>query len=313
MPASRLRRRQLRVAWGFLAPALLGVAVFFIYPLIMTVYYSFTTFNLFNPPKWNHFANWVFLFTKDPLIGKATVNTLWFVAIMVPIRIIGALFVAWMLTTAKRAQGILRTIYYLPALIPPVASTIAFVFVLNPASGPVNAVLRRLFGHAPGWFTNPSLSKPSLTFLGLWVLGDIMVIFLAALLDVPTELYEAAEIDGAGGWRRFWNITLPTIQPVLLFSAVTGVINGLQYFTEPAVASATAQGKSNVGGGASANLGWPSNSTLTFGQELYQRAFGSGSLFGYASAMAVVMFAVTLVVMFFLLRRFADFNPEVAS
>lgn len=288
------------------------MVVFFVFPLVMTVYYSFTAFNLSKPPKFNGLANWRYLFGGDPLIGQATLNTLWFVVVLVPVRMAGALFVSWVLTRARRSAGVLRTVYYLPALIPPVASTIAFVFVLNPANGPVNVLLKRLGVQGPGWFTSEAWAKPSLTFLGLWVLGDLMVIFLAALLDVPTEQYEAAELDGANGVQRFWYVTIPNMTPVLLFALITGVINALQYFTEPAVAAATAQGRATVGAGTSGLLGWPGQSTLTYGQLLYQRAFGS-NLMGYASAMAVVLFAVTAGVIAVLLRRFRAFSPEVAS
>ena len=301
------------MALAFLAPSLLGMLVFFVYPLVMTVYYSFTAFSLSKPPHFNGLANWRYLFGGDPLIGKATFNTLWFVLILVPARMVGALFVAWVLTRARRSAGALRTLYYLPALIPPVASTIAFVFVLNPSTGPVNVLLRNLgVDNPPGWFTSEAWAKPSLTFLGLWVLGDLMVIFLASLLDVPTEQYEAAELDGANGAQRFWYVTIPNIEPVLLFALITGVIFALQYFTEPAGASATALGKATVGAGTSGLLGWPGTSTLTYGQLLYQRAFHS-NLMGYASAMAVVLFAVTAVVIAVLLRRFRAFSPEVAS
>ncbi|WP_425956804.1 carbohydrate ABC transporter permease [Xylanimonas sp. McL0601] len=310
--ASSARRRREWVALGFIAPALLGMGVFFIFPLVMTVYYSFMAFSLSTPPHWNEYANWKYLFGGDPLIGQATLNTLWFVAILVPVRMVGALFVSWVLTRARRSSGVLRTVYYLPALIPPVASTIAFVFVLNPANGPVNVFLRRLGIEGPGWFTSETWSKPSLTFLGLWVLGDLMVIFLASLLDVPIEQYEAAELDGANGVQRFWNVTIPNMVPVLLFALITGVINALQYFTEPAVASATAQGKATVGAGTSGLLGWPGQSTLTYGQLLYQRAFGA-NLMGYASAMAVVLFAVTAAVIAVLLRQFRALTPEVAG
>ncbi len=300
------------MAFAFLAPSLLGMLVFFVFPLVMTVYYSFTAFSLSKPPKLNGLANWRYLFGGDPLIGQATLNTVWFVVVLVPVRMAGALFVSWVLTRARRSAGVLRTIYYLPALIPPVASTIAFVFVLNPANGPVNVLLKHLGVQGPGWFTSEAWAKPSLAFLGLWVLGDLMVIFLAALLDVPTEQYEAAELDGANGVQRFWYVTIPNMTPVLLFALITGVINALQYFTEPAVAAATAQGRATVGAGTSGLLGWPGQSTLTYGQLLYQRAFGS-NLMGYASAMAVVLFVVTAGVIAVLLRRFRAFSPEVAS
>jgi len=319
---TRLSRRKGLVAVAFLAPMLAGVTVFFVYPLIMTVYYSFTTFNLLSAPKWNHFANWKYLFTLDPVVRKAAANTAWFIVVMVPVRIVGAMVVASVLTRARRASGLFRTIYYLPALIPPVASTIAFVYVLNPTSGPVNVALSKIgallgtiglhVNPHPGWFANAAWSKPSLALLGLWAVGDIMVIFLASLLDVPSEQYEAAEIDGAGSFARFRYVTLPHMQPVILFSAVTGIIGALQYFTQPAVASATAQGKATVGAGMTTTLGWPQNSTLTYGQWLYNQAFGYSKM-GYASALAVVMFVVSAIVIFLLLRRFSEFSPEVAS
>ncbi|WP_426594096.1 carbohydrate ABC transporter permease [Cellulomonas sp. McL0617] len=310
--ASTIQRRRNRAALLLLTPALLGMIVFFVFPLVMTVFYSFTSFDLSNPPRWNDFANWKFLVSGDPLIGTATVNTLWFVAILVPARIVGALFVGWVLTRARRSSGVLRTVYYLPALIPPVAATIAFVFVLNPATGPVNQILGWFGVDGPGWFTDPAWAKPSLVLLGLWVLGDIMVIFLASLLDVPTEQYEAAELDGASTRQQFWFVTVPNMTPVLLFALITGIIGALQYFTEPAVASATAMGKSTVGEGAAGALGWPDQSTLTYGQLLYSKAFGA-NLMGYASAMAVVLFVVAALVMAVLLRRFKSFTPDVAS
>jgi len=318
----RWSRKKTLVAYVFLTPMLLGVCVFFVYPLVMTVFYSFTTFNLFNTPKWNNFANWKYLFTQDPIVKQAALNTLWFICIMVPVRVIGAMFVASALTRAKRASGLFRTLFYLPALIPPVASTIAFVYVFNPATGPINVILGKISQglgaigiHVtlhPGWFTSAGWSKPSLTLLGLWAVGDIMIIFLASLLDVPAEQYEAAELDGAGAISRFRYVTLPNMQPVILFSAVTGIIGALQYFTEPAVASAVAQGKSTVGAGMSSTLGWPSNSTLTYGQWLYYQAFSTYRL-GYASALAVVMFVVSAIAIFFVLRRFSEFSPEVTS
>ncbi|HEY3437384.1 MAG TPA: sugar ABC transporter permease [Actinotalea sp.] len=306
-----MRRRRALVAFGLLGPSLLGMIVFFVYPLVMTVYYSFTTFDLSNSPRWNDFANWRFIVESDPLIGTATRNTLWFIVIMVPVRILGAMAVAWVLSRVKRGSGLLRTVYYLPALIPPVASTIAYVFLLNPQNGPLNVLLKRLGIHGPGWFTDPSWSRPSLTFLSLWVLGDVMIILLASLLDVPTEQYEAAQLDGANGWQRFWYVTLPHMTPILMFSLVTGVIGALKYFTEPAVASATAQGKSAVGAGTSTLLGWPDNSTLTYGQLLYAKAFGA-NLFGYGSALAVLLFIVTAALLVVVLRRFKAFTPEVA-
>ena len=210
-----------------LAPALLGLAIFFVYPLIASVFYSFTRYNLLSPPEWIGLRNYQYLFTEDPKVWIAAGNTLWFVLILVPIRIVTALAVAGLLARARSASGFWRTTFYLPALIPPVASVVMFVFLFNPGTGPVNTFLA-LFGiKGPLWFNDPALAKPSLVILGVWVMGDIMIIFLATLLDVPRDQYEAAELDGANAFQRGRYVTFPNITPVLYFAVVTGVIAAL--------------------------------------------------------------------------------------
>ena len=277
------------MALAFLAPSLLGMLVFFVFPLVMTVYYSFTAFSLSKPPKFNGLANWRYLFGGDPLIGQATLNTIWFVVVLVPVRMVGALFVSWVLTRARRSAGVLRTLYYLPALIPPVASTIAFVFVLNPATGPVNVLLRHLGVSGPGWFTSEAWAKPSLTFLGLWVLGDLMVIFLAALQGTPQDLMDAALVDGCTPRGAFWRIQVPLLRPVSAFLLVWLTINALQLFDEVYVTT----------------RGGPLHSSTVVVYYLYQQAF---QFFhgGYAAAIAVVLFVVILLVTLVQLRLTRD-------
>ena len=131
---------------------------------------------------------------------------------------------------------------------PPVAATLGFVYLLNPATGPVNKMLGVFGISGPNWFQSPTWSKPSLVLLSIWAVGNVMVIFLAAVLDVPRQLYEAAEIDGAGAWQRLRHITLPAISPVILFAVVTGIIDGLQYFTQAYVASQIAVGQASQAG-----------------------------------------------------------------
>jgi multiple sugar transport system permease protein len=307
---SRARMKTRLAVWSMITPALLGLVVFFVYPLVMNVYYSFTRYDLLSDPQWVGFRNYVYLFTQDPRVVTATFNTLWFVVIMVPIRLVAALAVAWLLVRAKRASGFWRTLFYLPALVPPVASVVAFVFLFNPGTGPVNLVLKFFGITGPLWFNDPSLSKPSLVLLGVWVLGDIMIIFLASLLDVPQEQYEAAALDGANGPQRTWYVTIPHIVPVLIFGIVTGVIGALQYFTEAAVASAVASGSAGV---VTTNpgsiLGYPGDSLLTYTQWLYVRGFSNFQL-GYASALAVLLFIVASIVVGLLLRRFDAFSSE---
>lgn len=309
---STARRRRSLVTLALLAPALLGLLIFFVYPLIASVYYSFTRFDLVSPPQWIGLRNYEYLFTQDPNVWLATLNTLWFVVIWVPVKTGFALIVAGLLARARRASGFWRTVFYLPALVPPVASVVAFVFLFNPGTGPVNQVLAWFGIKGPLWFNDPAWSKPSLVLLGIWVMGDIMIIFLAALLDVPREQYEAASLDGANGVQKVRYVTMPSIAPVLLFAAVTGVIAAIQYFTEAAVASSVASGKAVVGQGISTNLGYPDGSLLTYTQWLYVRGFGTYQL-GYASALAVLLFVVAAVILILLLRRFRAFTPEGAQ
>ena len=183
------------------------------------------------------------------------------------------------------------------------------MFLFNPATGPVNAILGFFGIQGPLWFNDPAWSKPSLLLLGLWVMGDILIIFLASLLDVPKELLEAAALDGANGPSRIRHVTIPHIRPVLVFAVITGVISALQYFTEAAVASSVASGKSGTNQNMNAILGYPDNSLLTYAQLLYVRGFGNFQL-GYAAALAVVLFLVTAVFLAFMLRQFNAFTPE---
>jgi multiple sugar transport system permease protein len=301
--AARLRRRLTVLA--FIGPALAGLVIFFVYPLIAAVWFSFNRVDLINPPQWVGLANWKFLF-HDLNVRQAAKNTLWFVAVMVPARIVGAMVTAMLLNRVKRGRGVYRTLFYLPALAPPVVATLAFVSLLKPGTGPVNTLLAKVGIEGPLWFSSPEWAKPALVLLALWGIGDLMIIFVAALLDVPAELYEAASLDGAGPWQRFRNVTLPSISPVVLFAAVTGVIATLQYFTQAAVAASVASGDAVTGGGISGTFGYPEGSTFTYPLWLYTVGFRNG-LLGYSSVLAVVLFVVAISVTLVLLRRFNAF------
>ena len=302
---ARARVRQRLTVLSFMAPALAGLALFLVYPLLASVYFSFTRFDLINPPRWVGLLNWAFLL-DDPMVRTAAANTLWLVVVMVPARMLGALGTGMLLARFKRGAGIYRTLFYLPALAPPVAATLAFVFLFKPGTGPVNTLLASVGVEGPLWFNSPEWAKPSLVLLALWGIGDLMIIFLAALLDVPTQLYEAAAIDGANAWQQFRAVTLPAISPVLLFAAVTGVIQTLQYFTQAAVAASVASGQATTGGGISSTFGYPENSTFTYPLWLYVVGFRYGAL-GYANVLAVVLFIVAITVTALMLRRFRTF------
>ncbi len=295
-------RRRLSVL-AFLAPWLVGFAMFFAYPLVATVYFSFTRYDLFTL-EYTGLTNYRFLL-GDEDAWRAMGNTLWLVAVMVPLRVLFGLGAAQLLVHVKRGGSLLRSVFYLPYLVPPVAATVAFVFVFNPGTGPLHTLTEAVGLPWPDWFNDPSWSKPGLTLLGLWAVGDVMVILLAALLDVPRPLYEAAEIDGAGPWQRFRHITLPTVAPVLAFAAVTGVIQTLQYFTQAMVAGKVAAGQSDQPGTQTAP-GYPDGSTLTFPQWLYDEGFRQFNM-GYACVLALVLFAVAMLFTMVLLRQFHAF------
>jgi multiple sugar transport system permease protein len=301
----RQRWRHRLVVLSFMAPALIGLVLFLGYPLVSAVYFSFTRFDLVNPPQWVGLANWRYLL-QDPNVRVAARNTLWLVAVMVPARMLGALLTALLLNSLKRGRTLFRTLFYLPALAPPVAATLAFVLLLKPGTGPVNTLLAKVGIAGPLWFNSPHWAKPSLVLLSLWAVGDLMIIFVAALLDVPTELYEAAAIDGANAWHRFRYVTVPSIAPVLLFAAIIGVIATLQFFTQAAVAASVASGQVTGGGGISDTFGYPEGSTFTYPLWLYVVGFRFNVL-GYANVLAVVLFVVSMAATLVLLRRFRAF------
>jgi multiple sugar transport system permease protein len=306
-----LRLRRNATVLSFLAPALIGIIVFLVYPLGSAIYFSFTKFDLLSVPEWVGLDNYRRM-ADDPFLLQSIRNTLWMVVVFVPVRIIAAIGLSMLLTQLKRGVGFFRTIFYLPALVPPVAATIAFVYLLKPGTGPVNQFLEKIGIDGPLWFNSPAWAKPSLVLLGLWAIGDLMIIFLAAVLGVPESLYEAAELDGANAWHRFWSITVPTIRPVVLFAAVTGVIYTLQYFDQAAVAGSIASGQATVGGGISSNFGYPEGSTFTYPLWLYTVGFRYHAL-GYANALAIALFVVALAVTVILLRRAKAFSGEEAA
>ncbi len=303
-PRLRARRRshwrRRRTVAALLAPWAIGFSVFFAYPLLASIYYSFTHYDLLSSPKWLGLRNYEYLFNSDPLIWTAVKNTLWLIVVMVPAQVLFALGVSMLLSRARLGSGVLRTIFYLPALAPIVASTLGFVYLFNPATGPVNTILS-LFGiEGPLWLNGPGTAKPTLVLLSLWGIGNTLIIFLAAVLDVPRHLLESAELDGAGPWRRFIHVTLPTISPVLLFAIVIGVIDALQYFTQAFVAASVAQG--GQAGESVTGLGYPQGSTLFYPIYLYEQAFTRFNM-GYASAMSVVMLIVALGLTLLILRN----------
>lgn len=276
-----------------MSPWIAGFCFLILYPMLSSLYFSFTKYALLSAPEWIGLENYRLLFTRDPFFWLAIRNTVWIIAIGVPLRIAFAIFTAWLLTRPQRGSRVYRTLYFLPSMAPPAAAALAFVVVFNPRFGPVNQILGA-FGvdEPPLWFYGPGSSKWGLVLLALWGVGDAMIIFLAGLLDVPRHLYEAADIEGASGRQKFLHITLPMISPVIFFSLVIGVIYGFQLFTQAYVVALAVSGSSVAD--AAQGLGTPQGSMLFFSVYLFEQGFLSFRM-GYASALAWVLFFIAMV------------------
>jgi len=279
------RRRQALTGLAFAAPFLVGFAVFFAYPVAASGFYSFTDFNLFQAPDFVGLDNYTRMAT-DERFWIALGNTLLLTVTGVPISIIIAIAGAHLLNLPVRGQPLFRALVYLPSIVPVVVGGYLWRWLLNTQYGFINYFLGLIGIDGPGWLVEPEWTKPAIVIMSLWTVGGTMIIYLAALKDVPRDLYEAAALDGAGWWSRFLHITWPTISPVTLFQVIVNVIAFLQIFTQPYLLAQTRL--NNVGSG-------PGQSMLTYAMYLFQNAFSFLKM-GYASAMAWVLFLITLLI-----------------
>jgi multiple sugar transport system permease protein len=276
----------------FCAPWILSILLFTIYPTVASFYFSFNKYNIVQPPRWLGFSNYVNMFTKDPRLLKSIYNSVYYTMLSVPLGMISSLALAVILNYRVRLIGFFRTLYYLPSLVPPLAGTLLWMLILDPRQGLLNAILG-WFGIKPlGWFNSPEWSKPALLIMSMWGIGSGCLLFLASLKDVSIELLEAATIDGAGSWKRFWRITIPMISPVILFNLVMSILGSFQVFTSAFVAGSGSGG--GLSGGATGSAGGPLDSMLMYMVYLYAQAFRYFEM-GYASAMAVVLFMVIML------------------
>ena len=280
---SRLYRREARWVYLFLAPWLVGFAVFTAGPMLASLVLSFTAYDVINPPRFVGGANYQELW-QDPNVRRALGNTTFYTVLHVPLSMLLALVLALMLQRIGRAAGFFRTVFYLPAVTPPVAVGVLFLLLLNGQTGLVNAGLRLVGLSGPNWTSDPTWVKPGIVLMSLWSLGTTAVIYFAALQNVPRELYEAATLDGAGGWARFRYVTLPQISGALFFTLVVNTVASLQMFTEV---------YTMFFGTAEQSVG--SDAALFYVVYLFQQAFAFLHM-GYASALAWLLFAVIMVV-----------------
>lgn len=272
-----LARRQALWCYVFMAPAILGLLLFSLGPMIASLWLSFTSYDLLSSPEWVGTENYVNL-AQDPLFRKSLSVTLIYGLVAVPCTMVIALVLAIMLNAKIPALPFFRSAYYLPSVISGVAVATLWKWMFNGEYGLINAGLARIGIAGPAWLTDEQWALRALIFMSLWGFGATMLIYLAGLQGVPKELYEAAQVDGASRFRQHFHITVPMLSPVTFFNLIMGIIASLQVFAEPFVLT----------------KGGPNNSTLLLSVYLYQNAFQYLKM-GYASAIAWVTFAIILV------------------
>jgi multiple sugar transport system permease protein len=295
------QKRELLAGIAFISPWILGFLFFQLYPILRALYLSFTNFAMVKPPVWIGLDNYALLFTKDKNFFLSLKNTLYMAVIGVPIQLVFAFICALLLNAKIKGQSFFRTIYILPTIMPAVATAILWKWIFNPQIGMVNTLLSYIGIDGPTWFADPAWSKPSLIIMLCWMVGSTTIIYLAGLQDVPVELYESAEIEGANGIQKLSFITIPLISPITLFNLITGLIYAFQMFTEPFTIS---------GGTDAISLGRPQGSLLLYSLYLYQNAFMFTRM-GKACAMAWILFVIILIVTLFTLgfgRRWTHYE-----
>lgn len=289
-----------KALWGylFLLPWILGLIIFWVGPILTSLFLSLTEYDVISDPRWIGLENYQKAFTQDDLFWPSLTRTFQFSFIVVPIGLTGSLLLALLLNRGMRGTNIFRTIFFLPHLTPIVALALLWSWLFHPAVGPVNAGLEAIGITGPGWLLTKEWALPSIILISLWAAwgGNAMLIFLAGLQGVPTELIDAAQIDGAGWWAKFRHITLPMISPTILFNLILGIIGSLQVFSLAFVLT----------------KGGPAYATWFYALHIYQNAFSYFKM-GYGSALAWIFVVVLLIFTFIQLnlsRRWVFYGGE---
>lgn len=273
-------RREAIEGFLYISPWIAGFLIFTLGPMLASLYYSFTTYNVLTSPHWSGISNYVQIFTHDRLFRVALGRTAYYAVASVVLGVGGSLLLAILLDQKLIGVSLFRTLYFLPSLTPIVASALLWGWIFQPQFGVLNALLARVGIQGPGWLADPTWAMPALIILALWggLGGGRMIIFIAGLQGVPVELYEAANIDGAGTWSRFRNVTLPLLSPTIFFNLVVGIIGSFSVFTVAYVAT---------GGG-------PANATYFYVFHIFNTAFKDLDM-GYAAALAWIFFLILMV------------------
>ena len=275
-------RREAIAGYLFIMPWLLGLIIFTLGPIIVSLYLSMTNYEVVRAPKFTGFANYEFLF-QDRLFWQALRVTSTYVFVSVPLGLVLSFAVAMLMNQKLKLLGVWRTIFYVPNLVPVIASSMLWLWLFNPQFGLFNAFLQYFGIEGPNWLGHTQWALPSLILMSLWNVGGPMLIYLAGLQGIPTDLYEACDIDGAGVWRKFFAVTIPMMTPVIFFNLILGMIAAFQTFAQAFVMTE----------------GGPRYATLFYVLYLYQNAFQFFRM-GYAAALAwilfIIIFAFTVLV-----------------
>ena len=275
------KSRENLTGYLFIAPWLIGFLVFTFGPFIQSFYLSFTRYNIVQPPKFIGLANYRMMLFDDELFWKSLWVTIRFALCSVPMVLVVGVLLALLLNSNVKGIAAFRTIFYLPSIIPTVATTSIFMWILNPQVGMVNQILDLIGIKGPAWLSDPTWTPWSLVFMSVWGAGGSMVIYLAGLKDIPTYLNEAATLDGAGPIQKLKAVTLPMLSPVIFFNLVMGIIGTFQYFTQAFMISK--------------GQGGPEDSTMFYALYMFQRSWKYMDM-GYGSAMAWVLFVIIILI-----------------
>jgi len=281
---STTMRRRLLIGILFVSPWIIGFLAFQVYPLLASLYYGFTYYDIVRVPKWLGLQNYEQLLA-DRQFRIAVANTTFYAILAVPSHLVMAYVLAYLLNQRIYVRSLLRTVFYLPTIVPTASSAMLWLWLLDTRFGLVNTTLASLGLRTIPWLAHPVWAKPSLILINLWYTGTAMVIFLAALQDVPRELYDAAKVDGTTWWQRLAHITIPLTTPAILFSLITGLIGASQTFSLPYILT----------------RGGPADATLFYALYLYRTAFVYLRM-GYASAMAWILFVIITIFTYLVFR-----------
>ena len=271
------QRREAKDGYLALSPWMLGFVVFYAFPILATFYVSFTQWTVVTPPVWIGLDNYVRMFTRDPLFVSSLKATTLFVALSLPLKLVLGLMLALLLNLKIPAMDFFRTIFFIPAVISGVAVSLMWIWFLQPDTGVVNTLLSYFGIQGPQWFWDRDWALPSVAIMSIWKMGGAAIIYLAGLQNIPAHLYEAAEIDGANKWSRFWKITLPLLTPTLFFQLIIELIDAFKIFTEAYVIT----------------RGGPLKATYFFLYYFYEEAFRNANM-GYAAALALFLLLVIM-------------------